>query len=230
MKPERTKEERTKSRRTLKKKIHDASADFISTTENIIQTEGIEAVSIREVARRTGRNSATIYSLFENLDHLIICSSLKILQRYNEDLDTLLGQEMSDEERYFVTWECFLTHVLEEPDVYEKLFSNDLPFDLEMIFQNYFEIFPDEEKNFEAKVSSILHQSDLGGRNLHFIEFYLGDTLDEESARGFSEAGVFLFWGTLFSFKKEMWEIEETKEMFLTYLKRLYRGFLREPL
>ncbi len=44
---------------------------FIDATNEIIENEGIESVTIRKVANLAGYNSATIYNYFENLDHLI---------------------------------------------------------------------------------------------------------------------------------------------------------------
>ena len=53
---------------------------FIIAAQQIIQEEGIKAVTIRKVAALAGYNSATIYNYFENLENLLFFASMKYLR------------------------------------------------------------------------------------------------------------------------------------------------------
>ena len=55
---------------------------FIQATRKIIDTEGIDQVSIRKIANQTGMNSATMYLYFSNADVLITMASMGYLEKY----------------------------------------------------------------------------------------------------------------------------------------------------
>ena len=44
---------------------------FVEATCKIIDTDGVEAVTVRKVANLAGYNSATLYNYFDNLNHSI---------------------------------------------------------------------------------------------------------------------------------------------------------------
>ena len=67
---------------------------FIQATRKIIDTEGIDQVSIRKIANQTGMNSATMYLYFSNADVLITIASMSYLEKheaYSQYVE-LLGQ------------------------------------------------------------------------------------------------------------------------------------------
>ena len=45
---------------------------FIDAAFSIIETEGVENITIRKVAGIAGYNSSTIYNYFEDLDQLVL--------------------------------------------------------------------------------------------------------------------------------------------------------------
>ena len=60
-----TKKDREKIKRSRMMKY------FIDAANKIINTQGIDAVNIRDTADLAGYSSATLYNYFDNLTHLV---------------------------------------------------------------------------------------------------------------------------------------------------------------
>mgnify|MGYP005859619869 FL=1 len=74
---------------------------FVDATIDIIDSEGIGALSIRKVAERAGYNSATLYHYFANLRHLTFFSCIRYLREYVEDLPNYLKEVSSPLDKYY---------------------------------------------------------------------------------------------------------------------------------
>ncbi len=202
--------------------------ELILITEKIIQTEGLDAVSIRKLARESGKNSALIYHYFDNLDHLIIYSSLQILQEYTNDLDQLIrAYPRNKEELFFSIWACFCDHAFKNPLVYKKLFFNRLSTSLDVLFQDYFLLFPDRFLLHDKQVRNFVQMSNLIERNYNFALYYLGTRLNKENCLEFSKAAVILFRGMLSRVLLTDGKINllESRREFIRFLKSLYKGY-----
>ena len=88
---------------------------FIDAAKQILEEEGIEAVTARKVADIAGYNSATIYNYFENLDHLMFFASMKYLKDYVLDLPEFIKNATDPVDRYIKIWECFSAHSFKNP-------------------------------------------------------------------------------------------------------------------
>lgn len=55
---------------------------FIEATKHILQEDGYDHLTIREIAQRAGYNAATLYHYFRDLDELIIYGSVGFLSDY----------------------------------------------------------------------------------------------------------------------------------------------------
>ncbi len=143
---------------------------FIDITSNLIEIEGLEKVSIRKVATLTGRNSATLYKYFKNLDHLILLASLKFLKRYVEELDSYLEKAQSPLEEASLIWEFFCICSFEQPEVYKSIFFSTIDFNRKD-FENYYEIkefynlYPEEITSSLTKFHRMILKLNIYERN-----------------------------------------------------------------
>ena len=80
---------------------------FIQATRKIIDTEGIDQVSIRKIANQTGMNSATMYLYFSNADVLITMASMGYLEKYCRTLAADMTKMTTPEEVLRHTWDVF---------------------------------------------------------------------------------------------------------------------------
>ena len=86
---------------------------FIQATRKIIDTEGIDQVSIRKIANQTGMNSATMYLYFSNADVLITMASMGYLEKYCRTLAADMTKMTTPEEVLRHTWDVFCRYAFE---------------------------------------------------------------------------------------------------------------------
>ena len=80
---------------------------FIEATQKLIQSEGVDGLSIRKIANEAGYNSATLYNYFRDLEHLTLFGSVCYLRDYVLALGNSLTPEMSSLERFQTIYSCF---------------------------------------------------------------------------------------------------------------------------
>src|SRR6056297_2263887 len=107
-----------KKKRTLKY--------FIEATKEVILDKGIEKVTIRNVAKRAGYNSATIYNYFDNYKQLIFFASLDFLSKYTQAMPNYIAKGENEIERFVLMWECFCKYSFENPNIYYAIFTDEL--------------------------------------------------------------------------------------------------------
>ena len=97
---------------------------FIDAACEIIRNDGMQCVTIRNVAEKAGYNSATIYSYFKNFSHLLLRAHIKfeseLLQRINKDI--IVNESI---ERYQVWPRIYVImadYYLSNPNIFECIF------------------------------------------------------------------------------------------------------------
>ena len=73
---------------------------FIDATKELISSEGFANLTIRKIAASAGYNSATLYNYFEDLDDLLLFSSVSFLKNYVNVLNEKITPSMTALERY----------------------------------------------------------------------------------------------------------------------------------
>src|SRR6056297_3627896 len=99
---------------------------FIQATKEVIEEKGIENVTIRNVAKRAGYNSATIYNYFDNYKQLIFFASLDFLSNYIKAMPDYITEGEDEVERFILMWECFCKYSFETPQIYYAIFTEKL--------------------------------------------------------------------------------------------------------
>lgn len=138
---------------------------FIEATREIIDEEGINKVTIRRIADKSGYNSATLYNYFKNLDVLLIYASISYFKDYIEDLRRRVNKVKDPIERYVAIYEVFNDFSFKYPDIYFNMFYgiyNDM---LSDIIKEYYLIFPEELEEVDEDLSTILTSVDMYKRD-----------------------------------------------------------------
>jgi len=145
-----------KKKRTLKY--------FIEATKEVILDKGIEKVTIRNVAKRAGYNSATIYNYFDNYKQLIFFASLDFLSKYTQAMPNYIAKGGNEIERFVLMWECFCKYSFENPNIYYAIFTDELGDHPENLMEKYFQIFPQKLGNPPERLLPMLLDPDLANR------------------------------------------------------------------
>ncbi len=134
---------------------------FIDATKEIAEEEGINKISIRNVANRAGYNSATIYNYFENVDSLIAFAMIDSVTEYLHGFAHILSQDFNPIEALLLSWRIYAECSFENPGAYAYVFNSEYTQDALSKLESYFEIFPINEDS----VNQIVTDKDMIKRN-----------------------------------------------------------------
>ena len=156
---------------------------FIEATQDLILNEGIENLSIKRIADKAGYNTATIYNYFEDLEELILYSSVDYLKIYLKDLRDEISSDMKAIEIYETIYKVFVHHSFEKPEIFHTLFFGKYSYKLEKIIKKYYEIFPDDITGQTDITKSVLVEGNIHNRDLPVIKQMIkeGSILEEEA-------------------------------------------------
>lgn len=151
-------------------------ACFINAASEIMQSEGMDALTLRRVAKMAGYNSATLYNYFKDLDHLTVYASMKYFEDYNRNLSRYLSDEHDDVQRFLFMWRFFCASAFRHPHAYYNLFYGKYSNELGDIIEDYYKVFPDELGELDDDVMEMLHCGSLRERNWRMLRPALADT------------------------------------------------------
>lgn len=149
-------------------------ATFVNATVEIIREQGIEGISIRNVAMRAGYSSATLYLYFEDIDQLIALTSVSYLRDYISDIAQKIDDIDDAKEVYLYTWEAFCRHSFAHAAIFETLFFGQYGSSVDDIVKKYYSIFPHELDKISPKALAMLMAGDMYKRNLNMLTLYAG--------------------------------------------------------
>lgn len=141
---------------------------FIDAAQSILDEEGLEGLTIRKAADKAGYNSATIYSYFENLEHLSFYASLKYLKSY---LVRLSGMTLPHNglERFTAIWRCFAMEAFQYPDYYYNIFYAPHRFKFNDSVRLYYQIYPEQLEGMSEDLLPMLTESNIYERDLESL-------------------------------------------------------------
>lgn len=164
------------------KKIARMRKYLIETTEELIQDDGFNAVTLRKIGDETGYNTATIYNYFKDLNELLLYSSVKFLKTYNRDLAASLNEPLNAMERYIRVFRIFCKHTFAYPDIYYNMFYGKHGKNLGEILQKYYALFPEEMGSYDQDISNMLNCGDAFERERYITSpiFQQGFATEED--------------------------------------------------
>lgn len=135
---------------------------FIEAAQELIDTEGLKKISIRKIAEKAGFHNSTIYLYFKDVDELILLASLKHFNGYSTALAEQNHKSLSAYENFFCIWKFFSESAFEKPEIFYNFFFGKHSDNLTKIFEQYYELFPDERAIYREDIQSMYF-----GENIH---------------------------------------------------------------
>lgn len=174
------------------KKVSRMRRYLIETTEELIQEDGFQSVTLRKIGDETGYNTATIYNYFKDLNELLLYSSVKFLRGYNRELSTQLDDSMNAVERYACVFQIFCKHTFTRPEIYYNMFYGKHGKNLGEILQDYYKLFPEELGDYDEAVDNMLHCGDIFEREYHITRpIWENGYATKEDTKHMAEIAVF---------------------------------------
>lgn len=155
---------------------------FIEAAQEIIENDGIEHVTIRNVAKLAGYNSATLYNYFENLNHLIFFASMKYVKDYLVELPYYIKDCDNSLDKFIKIWECFCYRSFSTPKIYNAIFFGDFTASSDNSIKEYYSIFPEEMDKLPKSLKEMITTGNLYDRDKVILKDCVeeGYILDED--------------------------------------------------
>jgi AcrR family transcriptional regulator len=211
---------------------------FIEAADKIIKEEGLEAVTIRKAADLAGYTSATLYSYFDNLTHLIFLATMNHLDAYNSAIPDFVECCKNSVEKYLAISECFSEFAFDDPNVYELLFFTYRDEKMEEYTRQYFELYPDKlEKQWPEPFSKIYTVNNMYSRSAIMLYDCVDDGyMTKENADDFNDVALMVFKCILQDVRAGILDkktaIERTmkyyRQMFWCYLQPEHRSLVKD--
>jgi AcrR family transcriptional regulator len=177
-------------------------AAFVQATREIIDDEGTDAVSIREISNRTGYSSATLYLYFKDIDELLAYVSVGYLRDYCQELAADTEQMSCAKDAYEHTWQLFCKHTFRQPVLFFNLFFGKHSASIDDTVKHYYTVFPNELDQISGSVLSMLMLGDLEKRNLVMLQPYASEVgFDDETTSLVNEITVACYRAVLEGFR-----------------------------
>ena len=144
--------------------------DYINVTYDIIATEGIDAVSIRYLAKKLNCSSASLYRHFDCVEQLIAFASLRFLRPYISEIIPLFNKQEYNIESYYSCWNSFIKYSFQEPQVFHYVFFNKYRDMLAHAFDIYYQEIRDDVETIEPTLQPMLNVDSIFFRDRLMLE------------------------------------------------------------
>ncbi|WP_277586971.1 TetR/AcrR family transcriptional regulator [Psychrobacillus antarcticus] len=202
---------------------------FIDATEELIKTEGIQQVTIRNVAERAGYNSATIYNYFNEFSHLLFFASFKFLKPYQVKVGSEMNKVDDPVQKYIVAWQCFSEYSYNNPDIFNAVFLMDLGDHPENLLVHYYELYPADLLEVPESLQPIILDRNLSTRGRFALSGIVkSGLLTEEKAEELNEL-TNLVWQGMFSNllnNRTLYSPKEAHERTMKYIKTIINSMI----
>lgn len=143
---------------------------FVEATQALIDTEGMEKVSIRKIAEKSGFHNSTIYLYFKDVDQLILLASLKHFNSYSQKLAELSSIIASPTDKFLAIWTAFGQAVFQDPLLFRNFFFGRYSGNLTSIITQYYRLFPEEKIHYSREIEDMYYGNDIYDRCLRILQ------------------------------------------------------------
>lgn len=140
---------------------------YIEKAHEIMERDGIDAISIRSLAREAKCSSTNLYRHFENLDELLFYAQMYYLQDYVDDLEAHEKFWNNAWESRFGVWECYARQAFLHPAAYQAIFFSDMSEHLPEALREYYGMFPDGIAILSPYLQDMLRDGDFFSRDFY---------------------------------------------------------------
>lgn len=194
---------------------------FITAADEIIQEHGIEKATVRNIAKRAGYNSSTIYNYFNDLEHLIFFTKITHLENYTERLYNEISDNIHPLEQFIKIWRIFSEEAFKNPNDFYDLFFSKYSFELSESLTLYYKIYPDRLNTSNDRLKAMLNEKDIYKRNMTLMEDCIenGCFINKRDAKKINELMILTFRGLLNKYLEiDSKDVDEYTEQFMEYL------------
>jgi AcrR family transcriptional regulator len=99
---------------------------IIQAATEIVERDGLEGLSAREIAKRIGYSPGTLYNVFENLDDLLLTIEARLLDRLAAQL-AMTDETGTPQQRLRRLTQAYFAFTQEQPKLWNLLIEHRMP-------------------------------------------------------------------------------------------------------
>lgn len=143
---------------------------FVEATQALIDTEGLEKISIRKIAEKAGFHNSTIYLYFKDANQLILLASLKHFNEYSRKLAEYSDVIASPTDKFIAIWGAFGETVFHRPHIFRNFFFGKYSNNLTPIITQYYRLFPEEKPAYSQEIEQMYYGGNIYDRCLQILK------------------------------------------------------------
>lgn len=197
--------------------------DYIVKTSQIIRDEGIEAISIRRIAKELECSTASMYRYFKNLDELLFYAHMESFNEYILELSKREKEWKDVWDVHFGIWSAYATEAFKKPEAFEYIFYRNIKQDLGEALKEYYEMFPDAIIMVESPVvKQMLAIPSYYGRDYHMCrQIVKAGKISGENAVKLNHLVCTLFLGYFKSVQEVGIEADRIEDMVEEFIREI---------
>lgn len=142
---------------------------FIEAATEMIESEGIESLSIRKLAKKLDCSTGNIYYYFKNLDEVMAYACMGYYASYLADMSILYAEQGYTLKAYEESWKIYIDHVFAFPEIFMKLIYGPYSRRLSEISSEYYALFPEKRKKLNSPIAKNLMEDGLRTSDDHLV-------------------------------------------------------------
>lgn len=194
---------------------------FITAADEIIQEEGIEKATIRNIAKKAGYNSATIYNYFNDLEHLIFFTKISHLEVYKARLYNEIPDDLEPLDELIKVFRIFAEETFKNPHDFYDLFFSKYSLQLNETVTLYHKIFPERLNTTNNRLKAMLSRNDIYKRNMALVDNCIenGCFINKKDAKKINELMILTYSGLLNKYlETDSNDVQGYTDQFMEYL------------
>lgn len=203
--------------------------NYIQSAYQILMEEGIEAISIRRLAKELDCNTANLYRCFHDLDELILFASLKFLKEYLYEVKEVQYNAKNNLDLFYKIWDCYTKYSFTYPGIFNHLFFGKYSNKIEYIMKEYYSVFPEEISEFDDEMQKVFINGDFNSRNYMMLEKCVKEgSINVSDINIINDIQIYIYRGFLKDIldkRKQTETMEEMKEQFLNCFKYIINQY-----
>lgn len=104
----------------------DLQPALIAAAREMLQTQGINGLSLRKIAERTGVSRTAAYHHFADKNALLCAIAAEGFSEWHEKSQQIFQQELSIEAKYREFVHAYVNFAVDHPDLYELMFGQTI--------------------------------------------------------------------------------------------------------
>ena len=204
---------------------------FITAADEIIENQGMEKATIRNIAKKAGYNSATIYNYFNDLEHLIFFTKISHLEVYKARLYNEIEDDLEPLEELKKVFRIFAEETFKNPNDFYDLFFSKYSLELNETVTLYHKIFPDRLNTKNDRLKKMLSRNNIYKRNMALVNNCIenGCFINKKKAKKINELMILTYSGLLNKYlETDSDDVEGYTEQFMEYLDMIISLGLKE--